>query len=219
MPTMLKLDVQWKLGGKVMTCIETQRLIMPFINKELDIDHLEEFVNHINSCPDCLEELEVYFVLLAGMKQLDEDKELSNNYHQDLMNRLKQSEELIFRDKMSHIRKKIILIIMITLVAIISSFRLGEFVVEDILQNEVTESNYLMDNLFFVDNKFEQDNPTLLDREDAFSSMIVENLADIYVYLKKTDVEDAKKMQEHFGDQITGILSEENTHGEKNSIN
>ena len=202
-----------------MNCIEAQRLIMSFIDDKLDINQLEEFINHINSCPDCMEELEVYYVLLAGMKQLDEDKELSNNYHQDLMNRLKQSEDLIFRDKMNHIRKRIILSIMITLVAIISSFRLGEFVVEDILQNEVTESNYMMDNLFFMDNRFALDNPTLLDRNDTFSRIILKNLPDIYVYLKETDSQGAKKMLEHFGNQTIGIWSEENTHGEKNSIN
>ncbi len=185
-----------------MNCIEAQRLIMPFINNKLDINQLEEFVEHVNSCPDCMEELEVYYVLLAGMKQLDEDKELSDNFHQDLMDVLRQSEERIFRDKVLHIRKRIILIVMITLVAVVSSFRLGEFVVEDVLQPEVTESNYLVDNLFHMDNKLDFDNSYFYDKEDVLPGMILEDLPDIYVYLIGVDSEGAKKMEEHFGDRI-----------------
>lgn len=198
-----------------MNCIEAQRLIMSFINDKLDINQLEEFINHVNSCPDCMEELEVYYVLLAGMKQLDEDKELSDDFHQDLMNILRQSEERIIHDKILHIRKRVILIVMITLIAITSSFRFGEYVVEDVLHNEVTESNYTMDDLFVKYDVFEMDHPFLMNREDILSSMILENLADIYVYLRRIDLESANKMQEHFGDQMI----EESKNGKENRIN
>lgn len=180
----------------VMNCIEVQRLIMPFINKELDIDQLEDFVNHVNTCSNCMEELEVYYVLLSGMKQLDEDKELSDDFHQDLMNILKQSEDHILNDKILHIRKRVILIIMITLVAVVSSFRIGEIVVEDVLNKEVTESNYRMENLFY--NNFY----LLTNSKSGLSESILKNAPNIYVYLRETDTDGAEKMKEEYGEQI-----------------
>ncbi len=185
-----------------MNCIEIQRLIVPFINDELNISQLEEFVHHVRSCPNCMEELEVYYVLLAGMKQLDEDRELSNNFNQDLMDLLKLSEERIIHDKFLHIRKRIILIILISIVAVFSSFRFGEFVVEDVLNKEAKESNFLMENVFLVDKPAQFDNPDLMKEKNNLSGMILRHLPDIYVYLRITDPESAEIMKEKFGDRI-----------------
>jgi hypothetical protein len=178
-----------------MTCIDTQRLITPFIQGELDIDQLEEFINHVKSCPDCMEELEVYYVLISGMKQLDEDKVLSNDFHQDLMNMIKRSEDRIFHYKFLHIRKRLVLAILITLTAMVSSFRLTELVVDEINK----ESNYLVDNLFIT-----YDDPKV-------KAIIINNLADIYSYLKEKDPESAKKLKEHYNEEILieEILNEE----------
>jgi hypothetical protein len=170
-----------------MTCIDTQRLITPFIQGELDIDQLEEFVNHVKSCPNCMEELEVYYVLISGMKQLDEDKELSNDFHQDLLNMIRRFEDRIFHNKFLHIRKRIVLIVVITLTAMASSFRLTEFVVDDVINKE---SDFLVDNLF-------------ISYEDPkVKSIILENIADIYAYLNENDPESAKKIKERYKEEI-----------------
>lgn len=190
-----------------MNCIDAQRQIMPFINNKLEFDQLEEFINHVNICPNCMDELEVYYVLLASMKQLDEDKELSNDFHQDLMNLITQSEERIFHKKLVHIRKKIALFFMIMVVAAFSSIRLSEYVVEDVLPREVTESNYRIDNLFHMKNTIDltgtiSDAKTMNLSELALTEKISQNLSDIYVYLKVTDPDGAARMEEQFGNQI-----------------
>lgn len=183
-----------------MTCIDTQRLILPFINGELDMIQLEGFINHINSCPNCMEELEVYYVLLSGMKQLDEDKVLSNNFHHDLMNLIKRSEDRIFHKKVLHIRKRIILIIVITLAAMASSFRIGEFVVEDVLNNDK--------NKFYVENIFYRSNPKL-------QNLLERNRLDIYIYLYKNDPETAEKLKEQYGEDIWSGINVNNDIGNK----
>ncbi len=184
-----------------MNCIDVQRLIVPFINEKLNIEQLEEFVHHVRSCPNCMEELEVYYVLLAGMKQLDEDKELSANFNQDLMDLLSLSEDRIIHNKFLHIRKRIVLIILITLVAIISSYRIGEFVVEDVLNNG-KKSDFLLDNVFLVDKPAQFDNPDIRNERDNLSGMALDNLSDIYVFLKIKDPEGAEIMEKKFGDRI-----------------
>ena len=54
-----------------MTCREAQRLVTPYINGSITDQELEEFLKHIDSCPDCREELEIYFMVDVGLKQLD----------------------------------------------------------------------------------------------------------------------------------------------------
>lgn len=184
-----------------MNCVDAQRLIVPFINDELNMEQLEEFIHHVHTCPDCMEELEVYYVLLAGMKQLDEDKELSTNFNQDLKDLLNLSEDRIIHEKFLHIRKRIVLIILIAVVAIVSSFRIGEFVVEDVLNGDDKKSDFLMDNVFLVDYPAGFDTSSESGRSD-FSGMILNNLADIYVYLVTNDPEGAKVMKEKFGDRV-----------------
>ena len=54
-----------------MNCKEAQRLLVPYINGELDEKEEDAFVRHIRHCPECYEELEVYATVFAGIRQLD----------------------------------------------------------------------------------------------------------------------------------------------------
>lgn len=56
-----------------MTCQEAERLVIPYIRDELAGDELEAFLNHIDECPNCREELEIYFMVDVGLRQLDHD--------------------------------------------------------------------------------------------------------------------------------------------------
>ncbi|MDO5416037.1 MAG: zf-HC2 domain-containing protein [Lachnospiraceae bacterium] len=61
-----------------MNCQEAERLVMPYICDELSNEELEEFLEHVASCPNCQEELEIYFMVALGLKQLDSG---SGNYN------------------------------------------------------------------------------------------------------------------------------------------
>lgn len=63
-----------------MNCLEAQSKIVAFIEDKLEDGEILEFVRHIRSCENCAEELEIYYTLLVGMKQLDEDQELSTDF-------------------------------------------------------------------------------------------------------------------------------------------
>lgn len=54
-----------------MTCKEAERMVMPYIRDELDGAELQAFLTHLEGCPDCQEELEIYFMVDHGLKQLD----------------------------------------------------------------------------------------------------------------------------------------------------
>lgn len=187
-----------------MTCMDTQRMIMPFINKELDLDDLEKFLNHIRSCPICMEELEVYYVLLSSMKHLDKDQELSNDYQKDLMNLINEIEHHITNKKKVHTRKRVSLFIVITVIALTTSFRVGEYVVEDVLY-KVTESNFMPDELALI-------------RKKDFPEGVESQLSDIYLYLREQDLEDASKMYEYYDTTIWKNMNIEKEFGSFTSI-
>lgn len=56
-----------------MTCEEAERLVMPYIRDELTDEELELFLDHVESCDNCKEELEIYFMVDVGLQQLDHD--------------------------------------------------------------------------------------------------------------------------------------------------
>ena len=75
-----------------MNCKQAQRLLVPYINGELDEREEREFVKHIRHCPECYEELEVYATVFAGIRQLDGAEE-TVNYRTLVNDSLENSEE------------------------------------------------------------------------------------------------------------------------------
>lgn len=53
------------------SCREAEKMVMPYINHQLDEKELEQFLKHVRSCPVCREELEIYYTVSVGLKQLD----------------------------------------------------------------------------------------------------------------------------------------------------
>lgn len=101
-----------------MTCFEAQCLMTPFINEELDIEEIGGFLEHVNHCSSCKDDLEVYFTLLNGMKQLDENKNIANNFHIDLEGFLHKQEEKIQQERSKKIQKRIILCLFMLLLGL-----------------------------------------------------------------------------------------------------
>lgn len=123
-----------------MTCNKAQSLITPFINDELELKELEEFISHIRSCRECREELEVYYALLTAMKQLDEDKNLSDDFNLELYEKLDREQEKILHAKFVYYRKKGIMVMIILLLT--TFFSLQHYFVWGERVNTVTDSDF-----------------------------------------------------------------------------
>ncbi len=61
-----------------MTCKEAEGLVLPYIHHELSDEVTEEFLEHIDGCENCREELEIYYIVEEGIRQLDGD---TGNYN------------------------------------------------------------------------------------------------------------------------------------------
>ena len=143
-----------------MTCIKTQSMIMAFINNKLNIRELEEFLDHVNTCTVCMEELGVYYTLLTAMKQLDEDKNLSDDFSLKLNEKLEKAQERIIHVKYTYYRKKTMLILSMIFLAIF----IGLGYAKESIENEkiVTKSEFRIRYAFrdvrndFIEHQLQQ---------------------------------------------------------------
>ncbi|MCD8224810.1 MAG: zf-HC2 domain-containing protein [Clostridiales bacterium] len=87
-----------------MTCREAEKMVIPYIDGKLGEDELERFLKHISSCPSCMEELEIYYTVFQGLKQLDNE---SDNIY-DIAGALEDSlEDSWVRVKTTQLRRVI----------------------------------------------------------------------------------------------------------------
>lgn len=100
-----------------MNCIECKKKIKDFLNDSLNTRQTVDFVNHVNECPECMEELSVDFLVNEGLKRLD--SATSFNLEEELKEKLEKS---LKNARFSH-RFSIIAVIL----TIVLSFLLGVF--------------------------------------------------------------------------------------------
>ena len=89
-----------------MNCQNAQSMVLNFINNKLDKEETKAFIEHVRDCKDCWEELEIYYVMLVGLKQLDEGEELAADFRKKLQNEVESRYVEIEREaKRKHIAK------------------------------------------------------------------------------------------------------------------
>lgn len=76
-----------------MNCKEAEKMIPVFLQDDLDNKMLEQFIEHIESCPECMEELSIQFLVSEGLERL----EAGNNFNlkNALEDRVKTAENEI----------------------------------------------------------------------------------------------------------------------------
>ena len=51
------------------SCKVNLKMVIPFIKSELKDDEVEEFLEHINNCETCKDELELYYIIETKLKE------------------------------------------------------------------------------------------------------------------------------------------------------
>ena len=101
-----------------MDCKKVMELMTQFINDRLDAEDVQAFLDHIDSCPECREELEVNYSLMTAMKQLDEDIDLSDNYIEELNEKIETCYLDELKRKRSCTRRRILLAVVVVLLVL-----------------------------------------------------------------------------------------------------
>ena len=81
-----------------MDCKETEKKIPSFLQDELDGSRLEEFMNHVESCPECKEELSIQFLVTEGLERLENGNNF--NLQEELLMKLEGAEHRIIIHRM-----------------------------------------------------------------------------------------------------------------------
>ena len=87
-----------------MTCREIEKMIIPYIHDELTVDELDEFLEHVENCDNCMEELEIHYMVDVGLKKLDED-DATYDIVGELMDKMDSSANEIRRFEMFQITR------------------------------------------------------------------------------------------------------------------
>ena len=65
-----------------MNCVTSQQMIRAYLDGYLSDRELEEFLNHVQTCPDCFDELEVYYSIYRTLNDVDEKGDYNLSAHQ-----------------------------------------------------------------------------------------------------------------------------------------
>ncbi len=86
-----------RLSGKNqeidMDCVSAQQMIRPYLGGYLSDKDLEAFLDHVENCPACFSELEVYFSVYRTLNNVDEKGDY--NYSHKLRAKLRESREYL----------------------------------------------------------------------------------------------------------------------------
>lgn len=99
----------WKRSFR-MTCLEAQSKLIAYIDHKLEKDQKIEFLKHIQSCEDCKEELNIYYTMIEGMRQLDNNATLSENFTEELNLRM-EHEMKVNRNKKGFFRSSVAIVL------------------------------------------------------------------------------------------------------------
>ncbi|MCR5214456.1 MAG: hypothetical protein K6E10_08555 [Eubacterium sp.] len=122
---------------------------MPFIEGKVPTDKQGDFVIHMQNCEKCREELEIYYTLLVGMKQLDNNEDLSTDFSRDLERELKSMSKHVKSRK--RVKVSAFSIFMSAILVAIAIFYAGSlrrvYSYEQFVKTTNQEYYYFSDNL------------------------------------------------------------------------
>ena len=55
-----------------MTCTEFEKIIPDFLTQEMDFRTMKKFIEHMDTCKECHEELAIQFLVAEGMQHLED---------------------------------------------------------------------------------------------------------------------------------------------------
>lgn len=82
-----------------MNCQEAQSNVLNYINHKLDNEEITEFIEHMRECEDCRDELEIYYITMIGMQQLDEGELLTADFQKALKEEMNEQYRQCQKEK------------------------------------------------------------------------------------------------------------------------
>ena len=90
-----------------MDCKETQRYMRQFLENELDAENAREFILHVRSCKECMEELIIEYLISGGMQELENTDDI--NVQMELEKRLASVNQI--QARRSHLKAGLFVVV------------------------------------------------------------------------------------------------------------
>lgn len=104
-----------------MDCKETEKMIPSFLEDDLETEDLRDFMEHMEGCKDCREELSIQFLVTEGMARLESGNVFDLN--RELKGRLENAgHDLRIRENMKRLLyalEGLVVVALITLAALL----------------------------------------------------------------------------------------------------
>ncbi len=107
-----------------MDCLNAQTRITSYVDGELSGEELKEFLLHMERCPGCREELEIYYTLIEATRQLDEGQLTTSDFMKELEDKIHNELEQIRLKEYKKARQKSLLSIIILCIAAFAAIKI-----------------------------------------------------------------------------------------------
>lgn len=78
-----------------MKCVETKGMINRFVEKKLSYQELEQFLQHVEQCDDCMDELDIYYTMHKAFDLLDTGTHQNYNFKEMLNEELHMARRAV----------------------------------------------------------------------------------------------------------------------------
>ena len=101
-----------------MDCRTAEGMVSSYIKHDLPLNELEEFLDHVQNCSSCYDELETYFIVHEVTQQLDDDSSDSVLDFKKLLEQdIRKSRRYIRKKKLGGFSVGVLLCILIVALA------------------------------------------------------------------------------------------------------
>ena len=101
-----------------MDCRTAEGMVSSYIKHDLPLNELEEFLDHVQNCSSCYDELETYFIVHEVTQQLDDDSSDSVLDFKKLLEQdIRKSRRYIRKKKLGRFSVGVLLCILIVALA------------------------------------------------------------------------------------------------------
>ncbi len=91
------LSYIYEVFKSIMTCLEARKCIYDYLNNKLSDEKLQEFMDHVAECDECMEELRITHMVYSGVQKLDAEEDSNLNIDGSFRRMLKDTRFYLFR--------------------------------------------------------------------------------------------------------------------------
>ena len=105
-----------------MKCEDAIKNMDRFVNHNMTTKELGEFLEHIDTCPSCYEELETYYTVAIALHYLDQNDGEGYNIPLRLKHNLEEARNRVRREKRYYVILDVLLIVLVVTLLIMLVF-------------------------------------------------------------------------------------------------